>query len=135
MFHHKVNDLSIKEGYKLIFVLWECHTCLHAKFLQLCLTFCDPMDVDHQAYLSVGFSRQEYLSGFPCPYLMNLTDPGIKPASPQLLYCRCILFFFLDFYFFILFFPFIFISWRLITLQYCSGFYHTFHGAFLVAQQ
>ena len=23
------------------------------------------------------------------------------------------------------FFPFIFISWRLITLQYCSGFYHT----------
>ena len=26
---------------------------------------------------------------------------------------------------FILFFPFIFISWRLITLQYCSGFCHT----------
>ena len=24
-----------------------------------------------------------------------------------------------------LFFPFIFISWRLITLQYCSGFWHT----------
>ena len=23
------------------------------------------------------------------------------------------------------FFPFIFISWRLITLQYCSGFFHT----------
>ena len=23
------------------------------------------------------------------------------------------------------FFPFIFISWRLITLQYCSGFCHT----------
>ena len=26
---------------------------------------------------------------------------------------------------FYLFFPFIFISWRLITLQYCSGFCHT----------
>ena len=26
---------------------------------------------------------------------------------------------------FFLFFPFIFISWRLITLQYCSGFCHT----------
>ena len=26
---------------------------------------------------------------------------------------------------FIFFFPFIFISWRLITLQYCSGFCHT----------
>ena len=27
--------------------------------------------------------------------------------------------------FFVFFFPFIFISWRLITLQYCSGFCHT----------
>ena len=27
--------------------------------------------------------------------------------------------------FFFFFFPFIFISWRLITLQYCSGFCHT----------
>ena len=26
---------------------------------------------------------------------------------------------------FVFFFPFIFISWRLITLQYCSGFCHT----------
>ena len=32
--------------------------------------------------------------------------------------------FFLSFHF-IYFFPFIFISWRLITLQYCSGFCHT----------
>ena len=41
------------------------------------------------------------------------------------------LFFFLFFYFIFLwihisFFSFIFISWRLITLQYCSGFCHTF---------
>ena len=28
-------------------------------------------------------------------------------------------------YFFFFFFSFIFISWRLITLQYCSGFCHT----------
>ena len=36
-------------------------------------------------------------------------------------------FFFLIFIFliFLYFFPFIFISWRLITLQYCSGFCHT----------
>ena len=27
---------------------------------------------------------------------------------------------------FLLFFPFIFISWRLITLQYCGDFCHTF---------
>ena len=34
-------------------------------------------------------------------------------------------FFFLYCIFYFYFFPFIFISWRLITLQYCSGFCHT----------
>ena len=33
--------------------------------------------------------------------------------------------FLLTFCLFVLFFPFIFISWRLITLHYCSGFCHT----------
>ena len=28
-----------------------------------------------------GFSRQEYWSGFPCPPLGELPDPGIKPTS------------------------------------------------------
>jgi len=27
------------------------------------------------------FSRQEYWSGFPCPPLGDLPDPGIKPES------------------------------------------------------
>ena len=30
----------------------------------------------------MGFSRQEYWSGFPCPPPGDLPDPGIKPASP-----------------------------------------------------
>ena len=34
-----------------------------------------------QAPLSVGFSRQEYWSGWPCPPLGHLPNPGIKPAS------------------------------------------------------
>ena len=34
-----------------------------------------------QAHLSMGFSRQEYRSGLPCPPLGDLPDPGIKPAS------------------------------------------------------
>ena len=34
-----------------------------------------------QAPLSMGFSRQEYCSGLPCPPPGNLPDPGIKPAS------------------------------------------------------
>ena len=35
-----------------------------------------------QAPLSVGFSRQEYWSGWPFPSPGDLPDPGIEPASP-----------------------------------------------------
>ena len=34
-----------------------------------------------QAPLSIGFSRQEYWRGFPCPPPGNLPNPGIKPTS------------------------------------------------------
>ena len=37
-----------------------------------------------QAPLSMGFSRQEYLCGLPCPPPGDLPDPGIKPTSPAL---------------------------------------------------
>ena len=36
--------------------------------------------VAHQAPLSMGFSRQEYWTGLPCPPPGNLADPGIKPV-------------------------------------------------------
>ena len=48
----------------------------------LCATLCT---VARQAPLSVGFSRQEYWSGLPCPPPEDLPDPGIKPGSPALL--------------------------------------------------
>ena len=32
----------------------------------------------------MGFSRQEYWSGLPCPPPWDLPDPGIKPESPAL---------------------------------------------------
>ena len=35
----------------------------------------------HQAPLSMGFFRQEYQSGLPCPPPGNLPNPGIKPTS------------------------------------------------------
>ena len=39
-----------------------------AKLLQSCLALCDPMDYSaRQAPLSMGFSRQKYWSGLPCP--------------------------------------------------------------------
>ena len=34
--------------------------------------------------LSMGFSRQEYRNGLPCPPPRNLPNPGIKPRSPIL---------------------------------------------------
>ena len=41
-----------------------------------------PCSVDPQAPLSMGFSRQEYCSGLPCPPPGDLPDPGIEPSSP-----------------------------------------------------
>ena len=32
----------------------------------------------------MGFSRQEYWSGLPCPPPGDLPDPGIEPRSPTL---------------------------------------------------
>ena len=40
--------------------------------------------VAHQAPLSMGFSRQEYWSGLPCPSPGDLPYPGIEPGSPPL---------------------------------------------------
>ena len=36
----------------------------------------------HQAPLSMGFFRQEYWSGLPCPSPGHLPDSGIEPVSP-----------------------------------------------------
>ena len=40
--------------------------------------------VAYQAPLSMGFSRQEYLSGSPFPSPGDLPDPGTEPGSPAL---------------------------------------------------
>ena len=39
--------------------------------------------------LTMGFSRQEYWSGFPFPSSGDLPNPGIKPGSPA---CRQMLY-------------------------------------------
>ena len=43
--------------------------------------FVAPWNVAHHAPLSMGFSRQEYWSGLPCPPPGDVPDPGIKPVS------------------------------------------------------
>ena len=37
-----------------------------------------------RAPLSMGFSRQEYWGGLPCPPPGDLPDPGIQPITPAL---------------------------------------------------
>ena len=43
---------------------------------------CSPMDCTCQAPLSIGFSRQEYWSGFSFPSPGDIPDPGVEPMSP-----------------------------------------------------
>ena len=43
--------------------------------------FVTPWTVARQAPLSMGFSRQEYWSGLPCPPPGDLPDSGMEPES------------------------------------------------------
>ena len=56
------------------------HVCVLSRFshVRLCTT---PWTVAHLAPLSVGFSRQEYWSGLPCPPPGDLPNPEVKPSS------------------------------------------------------
>ena len=62
--------------------------CVRAKSLQSCPTLCPTLFASHvlawtaacQASLSMGFSRQEYWSGLPCPFPGVLHNPGTEPT-------------------------------------------------------
>ena len=56
------------------------HACMLSSFSHVQL-FVMPWSVAHQAPLSMGFARQEYLSRLPCPPPGYLPDPGIELAS------------------------------------------------------
>ena len=47
-------------------------------------SFVTPWTVAHRAPLSMGFPRQEYWSGLPCPPSGELPNPGVEPTSPAL---------------------------------------------------
>ena len=58
------------------------------KSIQSCLTLCNHMDprppgtsVAFSGKNLMGFSRQEYWSGLPCPPAGDIPDPGIEPVS------------------------------------------------------
>ena len=56
----------------------KSHSCI-----QLYVTLCT---IAHQSPLSLGFSRQEYWTGLPCPPPGDLPNPGSNPC----LTCSCI---------------------------------------------
>ena len=64
-----------------IYVLVKTHiTCVLSHFSHARL-FVTPWTVAHQAPLPMGFSKQEYWSGLPCPPAGDLPNPGIESAS------------------------------------------------------
>ena len=58
---------------------------MNAKLLHVRL-FVTPWSVTHQTSLSMGFSRQEYWSGLPCPPPGDLPHPVVKPVTLILLH-------------------------------------------------
>ena len=75
-------------GIELKSLLYVCISlaCMLSHF-SCVLLFVTPWTVACQAPLSMGFSRQEYWSGLPCPPPKDLPNPGIKPTcvmSPAL---------------------------------------------------
>ena len=57
--------------------------CVLSRFTHVRL-FVTLWTVACQAPLSMGFCKQEYWSGLPCPPPGDLPKPGIEPASPAL---------------------------------------------------
>ena len=51
----------------------RCFSCV--------LLFMTPWTIGYQAHLSMGFPRQGYWSGLPCPPPGNLPNPEIEPES------------------------------------------------------
>ena len=114
-------------------VLWRCISFLTylaaaaAKSLQSCLTLCDPMDCSPPGSSVHGIFQARVgchclLWNISCYRSINF----ISPFKSQYLHffdtffiCCCLI----NLYFCL--FSFIYINWRLITLQYRSGFCHT----------
>ena len=82
-----IRVFSVPDGQKL----YEFRRGMKRSVFTVCVCACSvasvvpdataPRTVGHQAPLSMGFSRQQYWSGLPCPPPRDLPDPGIEPES------------------------------------------------------
>ena len=61
-------------------IVTQLYTCVLSRFSCVQL-FATPWTVAHQTSLSMGFPRQEYWSGLPCPPPGDLPDAGICPTQ------------------------------------------------------
>ena len=59
---------------------WKLHAYMLSHFSRVWL-FATLWTVAQQVPLSMGFSRQEYWSGLPCPPPRDLPDSGVEPTS------------------------------------------------------
>ena len=60
------------------------YLCFIVESLSHVKLFVTPWTVAHQASLSMGVSRQEYLNGLQCPLPGGLPNPGTELRSPAL---------------------------------------------------
>ena len=72
-------------GYLSVFLARECCCCCFCvKSFNHVQLFATPWTVAHQAPLSMGFPRQEYWSGLPCP------SPGESSRPRDLSWVSCL---------------------------------------------
>ena len=74
MIYNAVSVSGVQQNESII----HTHVCWVTSVLSDSLR---PWTVARQTPLSIGFSRQEYWSGLPCPPPGDHPDPGIEPAS------------------------------------------------------
>ena len=79
--------LNVRLKFNIHSSFTKLHACVSVKSLSRVQLFATLWTVALHDPLSMGFSRQEYWSGLPCPLPGDLPDPGIEPAplkSPAL---------------------------------------------------
>ena len=76
---HLLPFLYWQVGFFTTKATWEALMCPSVKFIQLCLTLCDPTD-----YTVHGILQARYCCGWPFPSPGDLPNPGIKPRCPAL---------------------------------------------------
>ena len=72
---HK-GELTVRTG-----IFPNLDTCCVLSHFSRAQLFADLRTMACWAPLSMGFSRQDYWSGLPCPPPGDLPDPGIEPTS------------------------------------------------------